>query len=139
VALIPSAGGTRGTRLFRRDRAPAADYSENEASVRRAIGMQPFLTAPLTLLALSPSLEEQLAYARQDCGQDRRTRRCLPARGARARRADPARLSICGLPLASCRLSDRALQNRDPYRPAPIPINYLGYPGTKRPTLSTTS
>src|SRR5207245_1614500 len=40
-------------------------YRENEARVRQAIGTQSSVNAPLTLLGLSSSPEEQLACARR--------------------------------------------------------------------------
>jgi predicted O-linked N-acetylglucosamine transferase (SPINDLY family) len=51
-----------------RERQNVCDWSgfrENEASVRRAIGTQTYPGAPLTLLRLSSSPEEQLACARR--------------------------------------------------------------------------
>jgi predicted O-linked N-acetylglucosamine transferase (SPINDLY family) len=66
VALDPDDGDTLAS--WFRERQNICDwsgYSENDAKVRRAIGKQPSILAPFTLLALSSSAEEQLACSRQ--------------------------------------------------------------------------
>jgi protein O-GlcNAc transferase len=83
VALDPDDADTLAS--WFRERQNICDwsgYSENDAKVRRAIGEQPSILAPFTLLALSSSAEEQLACSRQTAAK-------IAARGAVLPRAKP--------------------------------------------------